>query len=470
MIRAKQAGAILLILLLIPVISLTASIREILGGMLQSPSDYTADISGQMQACMPYGKERLEHLNKLIRHLKLRIGNHDSLSSIALVADGQEAVKITEQKTPEGWKIYFSFDSERSWTSDSSIFSPESLLAGFPDGEGTNLTAMVRKPNPEWLQLADDAAALVRMLPELYPEQAKTTAIKTKIRDLGIARQKTVITFTKADMEEGMLKILAEKTNNTLLRSIFEKTAFIGRQQFTLFLNEDGGLMRLLYSGQAGWNEDSRKVTLEWNLIRDSAREWDILSLKSPAVTGTNRDVLTVMREISQAGEQDASLYLEVNWQRTLNKVKNALDGKVQLTLDPSGTLTGQVQCSYGAGKDGRETLLIEPKIHWQNAADWGGQIRFAVLNDEKLQFDFDLEAQAEAGAEADFPENLPVEKLAGGILTEELQHKMTSAMIRTLMTLPREDLGFFLDELDAESLERIRQTADPSSEGGITP
>ena len=470
MINAKPAGAILLILLLIPIVCLAASIQEILEGMVLSPSGYTAEISGQIQACMPYGEDRLKNLNQLIRHMKLRIGKNGSFSSVALIADGHEALKVTEQETSDGWQIDFSFDSERSWFSDSSFFTAESLLAGFPKGEETNLKVLTRKPSPGWLQLTDDAAALVRVLPDLFPEQTKTTAVKTKIRDLGIARQKIVITFTKAEMEENALKILAEKTENNFLKSIFEKAAFTGRQQFTLFLNDQGELMRLLFTGQAGWNEDLRKVTLEWNMIRDAEREWDILSLKLPAVTGNNRDFLKVEREAYPKGEQDASLRLEVNWQRTLNKVKNTLEGKLQLKLDPTGTLTGQAECSFETGKNSRETIQIEPTVHWQDAADWEGQIRFVTLKNEKVQFDIDLETRVSAGAEESFPKNLPVEKLAEGRLTKDLERKMTSAIIQALILLPREDLGFFLDELDTESLEQIRQTAVPSSVGGTTP
>ena len=46
----------------------------------------------------------------------------------------------------------------------------------------------------------------------------------------------------------------------------------------------------------------------------------------------------------------------------------------------------------------------------------------------------------------------------------------MAARLTQQLMRLPMEDLGFILDELDADSLERIRLAADPSAEGGTEP
>ena len=464
----RRMMATLLILMMIPGLCFASGVREILFALAEDAKDYTAELNGQMNACLPYGEERLENLNRLLKHLSLRLAHAGPMNCVALLTEGEETLKVIERAEAEKRQVWFSFDPERVWQSENDFFMADGLFDGLRGWERTPeiLTGL----RAEWLRLNEDIPALGKTLPAIYAEQTKSQAIRTKIRDVGTATQKSVITLTRAQVEEGAMQKLAGQTQNPVLAGLLAETEFSGRQQFTLYLDEGGELLRMLWNGQAGRAGDDRKISLDWKRIRTGERAWDSVTLKMPATVGTNRDVITLEMEELPEGEQPSSLRMELDWQRTLDRVKSALEARIQLSAGAEGNLTGEAELITGTGRTNRRRLLIAPDFTREADETWQGTLRCAVMLDDAAEYDMTLNAALRPGTEIPFPDGLPVETLADGQLTEDMAQSMAARLTQQLMRLPMEDLGFILDELDADSLERIRLAADPSAEGGTEP
>ncbi len=473
--KRRRILTMIAILLCIPAFSLALTIQDILIGLAESQDAYTAEVSGQMSSCMPYSEERLGHLNNLLKHMTLQIRHSNSVSSVSLALDGTEALTMTEEETDGERRTHFSFDPNTTWLSDSMLISGESLLPALPGWEKTDPVEGTLELTGDLFRIREEAERLAAALPEIFPENTKTSAIKTKIRDLGTATQKIVVTVSKADAEGGAMDRLAEASENATMLFLLSRMEYTGRQQFTLYLDQDGKLMRFQYSGQAGIGADRRKITIEWKLLREEDHSRDEFTLKSPAVSGTNRNNLTLTREETVGTDESTALRMEISYNRVLNRKKSVLKGSADLSL-AGDTLRGTAAFTFGDGKNAETMIQLVPEIRYQNAVQWEGSVRYAAVTDGAAQTDLTLQIHVTPGTELVFPETSNQIRMQDSneeeqaALLDGLQQKIAAALIRPLLAIPPEDLLFLSDELDAEAWQNVLQTANPSSEGGTQP
>ena len=141
------------------------------------------------------------------------------------------------------------------------------------------------------------------------------------------------------------------------------------------------------------------------------------------------------------------------------------------LGTDEDGRLTGALEGSFGTDPATRINIRIEPDIQYSEPANWQGTLLVRQTEGDAPRLEMKLQARMEPGAAISFPDGKRTYTLQSAeSLPADLDTKMAAALIKPLLALPQEDLRFLLDELDETQMERIREAANPTAEGGNTP
>ncbi len=484
--ETKQVGkrvlALLLAALLLPVCALSGAARDFVGTLLDTEDPWTAEVSVQFQTYMPYGEERLRAFNDLWKHLSLRLSKAGELSGISLLTDQAETLGAVLSRDPEAGGVQFSFAPE-------TVYTPESLLLSGEATEALPLSALpgsfadVSLSRGSWLRFPEDGFALLERLPALYPEYTKETKTKTKLRDVGTSVLKAVVTLPReAVEEEGVMTRLTEACENAALKDFLSGLVFSGRQRITLYLDENRGLMKAGWSGQAGFPEDIRKVTLEWRGLRGEERSWDELTWKLPAVSGSNQDAGTLTMETRWEGQaspegaegvaaaRTEQTTLSLSWSRTRNRQRTKLKGSLSSVWGDQAVISGDMQFT-GTNLDEKRSLAAE--LHVLEPLRWEGTVQLRQETNGAPQTDALWQLKVQPGAELTWQQTatrLDVSAMAAEertTLEGELQTRMAAELLRALLSLPDEDLNFVNDELDPEAWQQVRRSGAPASEGG---
>ena len=98
-------------------------------------------------------------------------------------------------------------------------------------------------------------------------------------------------------MKEGRVHELIEASAFPELEWLLQELSFRGKQKVQLLFDEEDRLLKAQYSGQAGREEKPlRNVRLEWKCLRNEMERKDELTLRTPAVDGSERSNWTMSR------------------------------------------------------------------------------------------------------------------------------------------------------------------------------
>ncbi len=466
--RAKRGFCFFLVLILIPCASLGSDITSVCQSLLSPAASGAAEISLSLKEYVPFGAERLEMLNDLLKHISFQIREKEKESSVSVLVDREEVFGLHQWTENEGECFAFSFE-------------PETAYAGNGIGELTGAAsvqaAMFSFELPPFmtadkLQWAEAAYAALEKLPELFPEYARVQEVKTRLKDLGLSVKKTTVTVPQDAVREDVMKRLGEIDAPESLRSFLLSLSFSGRQQVILYYDENGALLKANYSGQVGSPEDMRKTKLEWKGLRGS-EVMDALTVNAPPAAGRNKDILTMKRTIRKSDTEEA-LQAELAWTMTRDGVKTVVDGSADLFLKNEGNaLNGNVTLVKKTGEQ-ESGFVAEPDLSMVPETGWSGTVRVSYLSgkntvvgaDVKLSFFPETETGISKPENITDPGSMSEEEQSA--LKNRIQRELASRLLKALIRLPGKDLRFLSYEMSDELWQQVLQKAIPSSEGGL--
>ncbi len=398
----------------------------------------TADVA----AHMPFDETRCAQLNALLRHMSLSL-NYQRLeqeiwSRMAILVDGQEAVSIAQRSGEEHTETQFSSLPGRTFiTSDAATAlggDTEIAIFGLDGTEG------------EWL---DAGYALVNAVSEPLSGWEKKSEIKTKIEGMGTAVVKQVYTVPKEDassLTDTLTSLCPEGRLHTLLSGL----QFSGKQSLTLWRDAADAVLRLEYKGRCGLSEDAlRNVTLVWRMCRTGEAERDDLTLKSPAVKGTDSNTLTYERALTTDGTK-STLKAKFSYKTVAEKKKTTLSGEASLTgeaAEDGGTLSGEASLKRQLpGEDHAEKYVLSPQVRFLGGAQSPrveGTVRVRTYRGSDPLEDATIGMTVSVGEffSWELEQNqIVVDDQDGEALMAEAASAAVTALIRPLVLLPEED------------------------------
>lgn len=467
--RLKKGFCFFLILIWIPCVCLGGDVLTACGSLLSADSPRSVEFSVLLKEYIPFGKERLSMLNDLLRHMSFRICEGENEGSVSILSDGKEVFGFHQWGEKNAESFSFSFEPD-------TVYSGGSLqdLTGSPSVQTALLSFEVPAfLSPDKITWVDKGFALLERLPEVFPEYTRSQDVNTKLKDVGLSVRKAVITIAQKDVKDNVMTRLGDSVSDKALHEFLLTLSFSGRQQFTLYYDENGALMKANYSGQAGRGKDMRKVNIEWRGQRGNDI-FDDLIVKAPPVNGKNRDTLTLKRTEKKTDEED-TLQASFEWTRIRGRVKSIINGAADISLRNNETeLIGNATLT--SETDGRKTgLSVSPDFALNPETGWNGSMGIKYLSGENAVIDAEIKAASLSSALDRVTR--PEKALNLGEMNEEektdlsarIQHRIASILLRALLKLPEEDLRFLNYEMSDEIWQQVLPKAIPSSEGGFT-
>lgn len=396
-------------------------------------------LSVDVRSHMPFDDARCGQLNALLSHLSLYMQTGSGVSRVALLVDGQEALWIAQRDGERG------AETQVSWAEGTFAGDMGTLLGGTEEAISLDFS------HATWL---DEGVTFLEQLAESLDAYKKETSVKTTINGMGTARTKAVYTVPKGEVEA-----VAQAFGACGVEGL----AFKGQQKLILWRGADGGILRAEYAGQCGTDESSlRQVSLVWRMCREENRTKDAITLKTPAVSGSDYNTLTCTRQVQQDETGTTSYALSYSYTVRASGEKSIWAGEIDLVGTPEEActrLTGSVELSETPADTGtKSTLVLVPNLlvgETAGAPFVSGVLTVQEKSGKNTLEDADVCIQLAGGAYL-----MWTETQAATISQETLLAGMPTALVRHLVLLPAEDTLYLSAGLPEEAWQSIVDAA----------
>lgn len=472
--RMLLCAAVLLLLITTSIAQ--AEQAAFLPGVTAGKSSMELTVSLLLNEHRPFDDVRTGWLNDLLRHITLTVRSqrleNESWSQMSLQVDDKEAIGITELVGTSGSQAQVSVLPNTLYTRISnegtaldallgSSLSAETLF-GF-DGTETS-----------W---RDDGEELLYAILDAYAEEMTDRAYRETISGYTTVARRKVLTVN-AENVEGFRQTLLTLCPDGRLQALLSSLIFSGKHSLKLYTTEENAIVQAEYNGRMGTDNDHmRQVSITWKMLRKDYLVKDNLSVKSPTVSGkdsTDYDTITYTRRLEEK-DSSATLVSALNYKRRLDKRITTWTAETDLTRAPGDDamqVTGTVTLGYDPPyDDNAETAILTLDLAVPaGPLTLSGTVNYQQKYDGKKQEDADLTIRlapcggftfALSGQETSL-DALDADALAA--LQETLTRKATSALVRPLVLLPREETYFFSYDLPDENWQQIVDAAQSTS------
>lgn len=460
----RKALRLLLALVLCMVVS-TAAVAEItLVPQLDEwdeslPLD--VKLSADVAVHMPFDDNRCAQLNALLKHLSLHlnscVADGEDLNRVALQVDGTEVAWMMQKENAEETQLRLSWQPGVTYSSTANALD---MVSGV---ELENL------PTDKlfWLE---EGPALVNNLCDVLEGYGKASSIKTNIKGMGMARKKIIYTVPKADAEFFWNAVADSCPDGSSLGNLLAGMTVSGQQKLIVWRDADGALLRAEYAGKCGSNADSlRQVKLIWRMCRTEEAVRDDISLKTPAVKGSDYNTLTLTRNLLQNENGVVTLDGKFSYTVKSGKEKSSFSGEVDLTSKPDGEdtlLAGSMMAkSKQPGDDAASSTVVKPDVRLGSDGKTpfiSGKVQVQELYDGRVVEDATISVEVSPGVELTWDDadiTVDMDAMDEQQLLDMTQG-LSEAVVPHLVLLPQEDTLYLSADLPEDVWQRIVEAA----------
>lgn len=412
------------------------------------------------------GETRLAHLQALVKHLALQVNlqqlQDETWSRVHVMVDSKPAVTVSMREGAGATLLQATGLKNTTCRTAAAIGDPLSLLTG---GEADGLSFFGK--TGEGARWAREAEVMLAKLAGALAPYGKEKKTDVAIKNMGKAKLKTIYTVPAEEASKltGLLTPIAGKGE---LGALVGKLIFSGKQQFQLYQNAEGTILKLTYEGRCGLTEeDMRDVSLSWSLRRDDDNTRDTFTLKTPAVTGNNRNNVTFTR-VAQVQKSGAiTMKIKARQEQVANKQMTSWECDTDLKSaaeDDKNRLTGSMTLKHTAPDDTTSKLILTPDLLLGQAEKpfAQGKMNVKTTRGSNTLLEANLTLRLDEGeyfnwelTEKDVDlDSLGNKELAA--LREELVSGITTSLVRHIALLPREDAMYLFADLDEQAVDKI--------------
>lgn len=434
-------------------------------------------LSAETMVHMPFDEERTAQLDALLRHMTLNL-QHQALGEetwnrMALRVDGDEVLTLSTREMPGEVQVQTSFLPEQTFVQQERDLSK--ALNTLLGDEAAEIDVFGMDGSESvWL---DDGRQLLNDAGEFLNDFKTEKAIKTSIQDMGTARLKQEYVVPKTDAQH-MADALVQACPEGPLRTLLASLTFTGQQKLLLWRTGDGEIIRAEYTGKCGLDSDHmREVSLLWRMRRDGELR-DDLTFKSPAITGRDRNTLSLERVLkkNKSGAMRYTGKFTYEWVASGRKTK--LSGEMDLTsVQEKNTshVTGSLAVSQLLPDAKQaESIRLTPDLligNGDTSPILDGTLLLESLRAKNVLEQVKIAVQAKAGEYFDWEvradttnlDSLAPEQVQ--LLQQKMQEAMAATLIPRLVLLPQEDTLYLSAGLSEEVWQNIVDAAQNALE-----
>lgn len=439
-----------------------AEILTDLTSLARGPLQMT--VSAEVESHMPLGPMRTDDLNALLRHMKLLVRMEDlageTWSEVNVLVDDSPVVTLVEQQRSGGSVM------QASCLPDISFFSEQDSAIGEVLSVGEIPDTLFGLTGRETALLTDAEKVLLGLRARMA-DRIKSTKKAQTLKGYGKVATTETLTF-KGDEADAVKTVLLELCPDGMLHDLLADVTFSGKQTLTMLCTAEGAVYRATWTGNcAGADGKKRNVKLVWKMKHDDPAELiDEVTLTSPALTGTDKNTLTIRQSV----ENDGDYALEFSYDEKLNKATRSLKGSAGMSITVSGDsqrVSGKIRLREKRQGGAERLVELGPDVtidHGQRVLN--GTLRIVTSVDEANQEAVVLSLRLEPLEDYSWSlmENTTVyEALSDEQLANEqalLNESVTAVLIRRLVLLPYEDTMFLSRDLSQEAWNGIVEAA----------
>ncbi len=436
-------------------------------------------LTANVSAWVPLDDTRTGWLNDLVKHLTLKLGYQqlegETWSTVDVLVDDTTALSLSQRAGSEESQLQLSVMKGKNY-----VASADADIAGLLLGDSTSVSfAGIDSTELTWLT---DAYDLACGLDVALQEYGTEKSVSTSIANIGTAKKKMVYTVP-AEAADSLPALLGGLCVEGKLQTLVKGLTFSGKQEFAAFYSADGTLMKVSYAGSCGVDADHlRKVTINWSMKRGDDEVRDNFTMKSPAVSGRDRNTITFTRVTKAKKNNTVAMESTLKHVSRLDGVENTLTVEADLSAAPQDdktVLTGTVNIKNVPEESSEKTQLILIPALTISAADAtdhyiSGTVtvtRKAGENLKRVERNAEITLSVDRGDYFDWKLNDTTVNLSALSETElesvqtEALSAISTALIRPLVLLPEEDTQYLSADLDEAVWQSIVDAAKSAME-----
>ena len=453
----KNRSSCFLISLLLIFLTLTVSftafseencLETFLNGDFSVPFSFVLS-SPEYRTLPQFGKERLDSLNRLIKHFSMEMCIDGNISSTAFFIDGEKLYSVAEKVSGGISRNAYSFDPERIY--EHPVREQDNPLTGFLD----NHFFLVN-------HLLDSIYPMLERMKDTFPDMTKMTDEKMNFKEYGKSVRKLIITFPSEYVKEHFPGALTDLTDSDETSIFIRRLIFSGTQRIALYLDGDSHIIRVNYDGVLGLSSESlRKVALSWRCLHQENRKKDELSLKTPEVKGFNRYNLNYIRHLDLTDPDHQT----VGWDFQLDLKSGDDKKKVRYYADLS--LTKEIlkgEAFFSERRDRQEDRIsVRTELGKGKKGEYAGTLEITNNSGKIVTSDVVSGISiSPCGSLSDFhadpATSTDIPDISERLTDAELNSAISEILIRKLLTLPAEDLDFLSRDIPEDVWKSIIQ------------
>lgn len=388
-----------------------------------------------------FDESRTEQLNRLIKHTALELNIDKDCSKTGILIDNEEAFSFLQNE-----------DTERIYSFEPTVIYREEAIEEKKDDDDfiVFLEDTLIKAN----RYMDEFYTLFDAAPEVFSDRIKNEGTELRLSGFGKAVKRVTIPFPADFVKENFPKILNKLTCSEEIQKIISGLTFSGSQKISLLYDAEGKIVRINYDGTVGNTEETlRKVSLVWKVLRDNNHKKDSVSLKTPAIKGTDKDNIALERDVDFTDSSQGKYTWDIQIDHKAGKEdKKQTHFSAQLT-DIDSVISGNIE--YNIKRDGKNPKIkLYTEIKEENNGEYKGTIEIADYSGKIEKNRILIHALLQKGETVKWP-TAGISKANETEYSEkkkqnEPEDTIASIIIQQLFKLPEEDLMYFSNEIPA--------------------
>lgn len=329
----------------------------LLTGEVDSPVTFCIS-SPEYTNLAQFGKDRLDSLNRLLRHISVTVSVKDNGTETVLSID-QEPLVFFEEKNDihlETTELTQKDQKEKDVEKDE--------FSAFLDERYFVLNHLMDGLYPMFCKVADS-----------FPELSGKSSATLNFSGFGKSVRRTTIQFPAEYVSERFPAVLTQLCDNQSARTYIEQLMFQGSQKIVLLYDQNDNLLRINYDGTVGTSADEmRRVSIVWKCMRNAEHIKDSLTIKTPAVTGYNRDNISYERDLDISDSENHKL----KWDYQLDQKKEKVKTKIRYTGDLNSVdtnISGKISYNVKGDSIPEHSMIIKSGMEKEKEAEYAGTL-----------------------------------------------------------------------------------------------
>ena len=403
----------------------------LLTGEFASPvtfSIYTPEYTQLAQ----FGKERLDSLNRLLRHISVAVSSDHNGAETVLYIDQEPLLSITETQAE--------MNGQKQSTHEDKNTDQDEYIS-FLEKQFFRLNRLMDELYPVFCKAADS-----------FPELTGRSSASLNFSGFGKSANRMTIQFPSEYVSERFPDALADLCDSQSIKNEIKNLIFQGPQKIVLLFDQNGNVLRINYDGTVGVSEtEMRKISLVWKCMRSGTHVKDSLTIKTPAVKGYDKDNISYERELDVSDPVNRKL----KWDYQLDQKKEKEKTKIRYTGDlitEDMNSSGKIHYNVKGNSFPEHSIIITEAVSKEKEAEYAGTLEITnktgKIVTSSVTSGFSI-------SESNLSDTQKKEQAGSQIIMitdhEGIPEEAIRILIQKMMTLPDEDTEFLRKDIPDE-------------------